>query len=316
MAGSSPVRRSIQSPDRHRYGSYLSQERNNLNNHHDALNASKEEHDRVRDHAIRALEKHTFQLEQLRIQDEESRILEKQKREKERLEREQRLREEELRLRELEAQKVPKLPPKPVTEAAPATAKPDATGVNGAKEPAQPIVSSVEPAAVRAKPLPTITPSTEPTSGTTRAGNNPAVGQQQGNLPKSNPFATASVAPTPSPFPAAQKSATTPFGQPAAVKQVNGFGAATPVPAATPPSVLVQAIQRPDRYVQIHQSLKKLRATVKQQMTTNVELKKNAGNMRREIRKSIGQLTGERGANKQQVRFEARRIQNLLLTLA
>lgn len=315
MAGSSPVRRSVASPspDRHlhRYGSYLSDDRNNINNHHEALAASKDEHDRVRDHALQALEKHAFQLEQLRINDEESRILEKQKREKARLEQERRLREEEKRLRELEAQHIPKLPPKPPAEIAPPAAKTENASTNGVVSSTQSaaIKASVENATGTSKPSSTGAPPAEKANGTTSNSAPTAAPVAQAAAPaasKPNPFATiqsSSPAASPNPFAAAAKSAS-PFGQTPAAPAVNGFKTATP--AAPAPAV----VQAPDRYVQIHQSLKKLRASIKQQMTTNPDLKKNAGNMRREIRKCIGQLTGEKGANKQQLE----KIRNVLTT--
>ncbi|KAH6655113.1 GLE1-like protein-domain-containing protein [Truncatella angustata] len=316
MAGSSPARRSLQvtSPERNTYGTYLSNERNNLKNHDEALAASKDEHDRVRDYALRALEKHVYQLEQLRIQDEESQILEKQKREKERLEREKKLREEEKRLRELEAQQIPKLPPKPSVEAAPApapaAARTEPTGSNGA--------AGAPLGAASSKGLDAVAPSTQRTNGTNVANTtqptappaqeaSPLVAKQSESAAKPNPFAssgTPAATPASNPFAAGNKPAASPFGRPPGAPAVNGFNTPTPgVPSSTIGRVAVPtpAAQTPDRYVQIHQTLKKLRASIKQQMTTNIDLKKNAGNYRREIRKSIGQLTGERGSNKQQL---------------
>jgi len=51
------------------------------------------------------------------------------------------------------------------------------------------------------------------------------------------------------------------------------------------------------QYVALHQRLKVMRKFVIEQAKVNQELKKRVGNMRREIRKSLGQLTGEKGAN-------------------
>jgi nucleoporin GLE1 len=171
------------------------------------------------------------------------------------------------------------------------------------------------------RPSPAAIHSAEPANGTSQVGDIPAAAsapqqitpgaaKQNDNAPKPNPFATItnpSTAPALNPFAAASKPAVpavSPFGKPAGTTAVNGSSTVTPAPDTSitaDGAARSQAAQGPDRYVQIHQNLKKLRASVKQQMTTNLELKKNAGNMRREIRKSIGQLTGERGANKQQV---------------
>ncbi|KAK6071775.1 GLE1-like protein [Seiridium cupressi] len=327
MAGSSPTRRNAQvaSPERPPYGTYLSAERNNLTSHHEALAASKDEHDRVRDYAIRALEKHAHRLERLRLEDEEAQVVEKQKRERERLERERKLREEEKRLRELEAQQIPKLPPKPPPATVATSPKVEATGTNGIAKDTRPTGPSSSLFGLPSSGPFAATPTTVQANGGSSAGVKPAagptpqqatpdIGKETGNAPKSNPFAattkaatTSNAAPAPSPFATAPKPAapaTNPFGKPAGSPAVNGSSTAAPTPipsAAASSAAQTQAAQRTDRYVQIHQSLKRLRASLKQQMTTNQDLKKNAGNMRREIRKSIGQLTGERGANKQQL---------------
>lgn len=46
-----------------------------------------------------------------------------------------------------------------------------------------------------------------------------------------------------------------------------------------------------DRYVEIHKKLKELRKFMMEQAKTNTALKSRMGDMRREIRKSMGQLT-------------------------
>jgi nucleoporin GLE1 len=72
-----------------------------------------------------------------------------------------------------------------------------------------------------------------------------------------------------------------------------------PLPAPPP------AQQPPDRYTEIHKNLKALRKSMAEQAKTNAALKARMGDMRREIRKSVGQLTvssGVAGVNKTQVR--------------
>jgi nucleoporin GLE1 len=53
-----------------------------------------------------------------------------------------------------------------------------------------------------------------------------------------------------------------------------------------------------DRYLEIHKSLKQLRSFVTEHAKQDPGLKKKMGEMRREIRKSVGQLTEGKGANR------------------
>jgi nucleoporin GLE1 len=315
MTGPEPPRRGVQfsSPERAHVVTYLSDNRNNELTHQEALAASKAEHDRVRENALRVIEIHTLQLEQLRLEEKESLIRERQKKEHERLEREKRLRAEEQRLRDLEAQQVPELPPKPKSQEPPA--KPAPSAVNGASQSS----ISTQPAATTAaaskpglfdtsKDSPASTPLGEQINGASKVDAKPAAspfGTLQPSVPAtSSPFAklpATTLASTTNPF-GEPAPAANPFVKPAPTLMSNGV-ASVPVQAAPVQAAPVQAQPPPaaDRYVQIHQNLKKLRAMIKEQMTTNIDLKKNAGNMRREIRKSIGQLTSEKGANRDKV---------------
>ncbi|KAH8652398.1 GLE1-like protein-domain-containing protein [Xylariales sp. PMI_506] len=297
--------------------SYLSETRNNELSHKEALEAAYQEHERVREAAIRAIQLHAHQLEQERLQEEQRQILERQKREVERLKQEQRLRDEEKRLRELEAQSIPKLPP-------PQPAAPPAPAIPTPPSPSQPNGSSAIPergiaaaAAVSkqdapAKPNPFASPagsSQPPTNGVkTSIESAPPVAPSA-----VSPFASAATPPTiPSTNPLAKQA--NPFEKPSS-PAINPFTQATPqvngiiapaanangptTHAATTHSTQSRVVQ--DRYTQIHQNLKKLRAAMVAQMNANPQLKKRAGEMRREIRKSVGQLTSEKGANKKQL---------------
>ena len=62
------------------------------------------------------------------------------------------------------------------------------------------------------------------------------------------------------------------------------------------------SVPGPDRYVQIHKNLKQLRASLAEQAKTSQPLKQRLGSMRRELRKNLGQLVGEKGGNKKQAR--------------
>lgn len=55
------------------------------------------------------------------------------------------------------------------------------------------------------------------------------------------------------------------------------------------------------RYLAMHKQLKHLRKFVVDQSKSNTQMKKRLGEMRREVRKSVGQLTAEKGANRQPV---------------
>ena len=55
------------------------------------------------------------------------------------------------------------------------------------------------------------------------------------------------------------------------------------------------------RYLEIHRALKELRKFMTAQAKQNAQLKEVMGNMRREIRKSVGQLRDGKGANRVQV---------------
>ncbi|KAI1867961.1 uncharacterized protein JN550_006768 [Neoarthrinium moseri] len=327
MAESSPARKSAQisSPERRHIGSYLSDDRNNELSHQQALAAAAVEHERVRLAALKTIETHALRLEQLRLRDEESRILERQRIERERLEQERKLRDEEKRLRDLEAQKVEKLPPvepkpKPKPEASDVPAPTTGNGPDGTHTEVSGPGASAKPAAL-VPPKASLfgTSSASPATETQGQANGTAAksaspfqqtpsATQQAPAP-SNPFlkaTTPAAAPATNPFAKPTKAAANPFQKATPTPAANGLPTNATVPAAAPSQI--QRTQAVDRYIQIHQSLKKIRASIKEQMKTNIDLKKNAGDMRREIRKSIGQLTGERGANKQQLE----RIRNTL----
>jgi nucleoporin GLE1 len=75
--------------------------------------------------------------------------------------------------------------------------------------------------------------------------------------------------------------------------------------ASTRESAPSQSFPGADKYLEIHKRLKQLRAFVTEHAEQDPGLKKKMGEMRREIRKSVGQLTEGRGANKTPVsRFQ------------
>lgn len=58
------------------------------------------------------------------------------------------------------------------------------------------------------------------------------------------------------------------------------------------------------KYIEIHQNLKKLREMVKQGVQHDSKLKERIGDMRREIKKCVGQLISGKGANKAPASFQ------------
>ncbi|KAK6954172.1 Nuclear pore complex nucleoporin component [Daldinia eschscholtzii] len=283
MAGSSPAARKSQqwssSPDRSRLSSILSEPRNTEISHHDALAQAQAEHDRVREAAIRVYHDHELQLERKRLLDQQKWILEQQRLEEERIRAEERLRAEEERLRALKAKTVPKLPPEPPTPVA------QTNGFATAQSQTQPTPTTANLGGLsNSKPSPFGAQQPSSTNGLKEHAN----GTTHPN--PSQPFGQPKITPQGQP-----SSSPSPFAQPAkaAAPQSNRLTAAAP----TTPSVSTNI----DRYVEIHRNLKKLRASLLQQSKLSPPLKKRMGDMRRELRKNMGQLVGEKGGNKKQI---------------
>ena len=288
MSDSSPApRRSRQwsSPDRDDLSAFLSENRNNELLHLEALAAAQAEHERVREAAIRAYQTHELKEKNRRLREQQERIREEQRKEEERIRNEERLRLEEERLRALRAKTVPKLPPEP--EVAPSTlTSPVASAFAPAKQkepqslqPPPPQVNGSSGAKPAAQPLSPLVPQPPPQT-------QPA---QQSTQP-SNPFQRLAQ-------PTQQQ-------QQLQQQQQNGVSTASKPPqaSAAPAPTAPRAAPGLDRYVEIHQNLKKLRASLAEQAKSSPPLKQRLGNMRRELRKNLGQLVGEKGGNKTQVR--------------
>ncbi|VUC22614.1 unnamed protein product [Clonostachys rosea] len=284
MTRSSPPasRRSLllSSPDRRFLSSFLGEDRNTECSHRDALEAAQAEHDRVREAAIRAYQLHELELERKRIAEAELK-------EKQRLQVEAQIVAEELRLRELRAKTIPKPPPEPPTPKAEPPAKPEP-----AKAPAQ----AAAPAA--AKP-PTAPPTASTANATLKAAPStsifpPAAAKQ--NTAPANPFQNALSKPA-QPANAAPSQPTN--GAFAPAKQpTNGTQQPTPAQPVSNGQAANQGLI--NRYTEIHQELKKLRKNlVAESKVPGSPMKGKLGTYRREIRVSIGQLTGTKGANAQ-----------------
>ena len=244
--------------------------RNSEDVHNDALAAAQAEHDRVREVALRAVQLNELRESSLRLQAHA-----RQEAERIKVERERAL--EEIRIRELENKarqilrpplRVPtpppvKLPgriPSPRTFPAPQTQAPSPI-MKTAPAQIHRISSAVESA-----------PQTSPT-------------------PSSNTRGLIQAA-TPSRITAPPRTMQSPAPQPRQVRP--------PQPAADPSKNRLVSHVLPDggRYTSIHKSLKDLRKYVADLGKQNSAFKKKTGEMRRAIRQSVGQLIGEKGANK------------------
>ncbi|KAI0881104.1 GLE1-domain-containing protein [Annulohypoxylon maeteangense] len=292
MSGSSPApRRSRQwsSPDRRSISSLLTESRNSPLSHQDALAAAQAEHDRVREAAIRVYQDYESQQERRRLLEQQERILQQQKQEEERIRTEERLRAEEIRLRELKLKTVPKLPPEPP---APVT---EVNGSATSQNPTQPTLvgakleqTSTSKTPQFGLPQPALTNGLNGHANGT-SGTKPTQPTIQSMLsqPLSQPNITPQAQVQPSSIPS-------PFSQPVkpTPTQQNGFPAAAPAK----PSVGVTK----DRYIEIHQNLKRLRESLLQQSKSNPALKQRMGDMRRELRKNMGQLVSTKSGNRKQ----------------
>jgi nucleoporin GLE1 len=260
----------------------LADDRNSEARHRHLLEAARREHERVREDAERVYR------EQLQ-KDERQRLLDERRKEEERIRLEEQLAAERVRLNALKAKKIAIPPPLPDPEppVLPAAVKgktPASAPPNGIA----PQQQATTPAAPVAASLPGVVPVPKP----------PAVAQP-----------TQPQTQTPAAIPNKASEPTRPAGS---VLGINGLLNNSPQPngvASTPGTsrspAPPPAQPRPDRYSEIHKNLKILRKSMADQSKTNPALKERMGDMRREIRKSVGQLTvssGVAGVNKTQVK--------------
>ncbi|KAL2760641.1 hypothetical protein ACRALDRAFT_2097013 [Sodiomyces alcalophilus JCM 7366] len=277
-------------PGRRPLSDYLSDDRNSELSHREALDQARIEHERIRLNAIRIGELHELKEQQRRIEEEQKRIAELRRKEEDRLRAETAVREEQERLRKLQAQKVPELPPQPEPAKAPQQQQAQS------KQPPQQQVKEGT-AAVNGLTGQT-TAKQDSRSSTATSPFAPATGPST-TAKTPSLFAAAAQPPPQKPFAPAQPSngvqPSTASKQPAAATVV-----AKPETQAgqPPPTTLPQS----DRYVQIHQELKKVRKELdRQSKIPGSPLKGKLGDMRRQVRKAMGQLTAGKGANSQPI---------------
>lgn len=316
MAGSSPAHRNS-------YNAYFSSpgglsdildpDRNSEARHRILLEKARREHERVRAEAEKVYQDHLRKEEQARLQEERLR-------EEERIRREESIAAERKRLQALKDKKV-EIPPLPPKEE---------------PKPKPPVQTPTQPTpAPSPSPFANAGTSNNSLSAKAGSGSSPFQQQQQGSLlngsssqasasttttavpqppttspatniavsslltpPNSNPFAASVQTPTPSPTPAA------PAANAFAPAQQQGQTNGTVVSQTAKPAPQLRSPAPPDRYETIHKTLKQLRRFMLDQAKTNRALKDRMGDMRRDIRKCVGQLIhGPPGANRSQVRY-------------
>ncbi|KAM3510987.1 hypothetical protein MY11210_005386 [Beauveria gryllotalpidicola] len=272
MSRSSPARKGqqlVSSPERGFRRSFLFDTRNDELSHLDALAAAQAEHDRVREAAMRVYEMHE-------LKEESERIRQQQEREQERLKAEAELAAKERKLHELRAKSIPKPTPPPEPKQEPARAAPSL--------PAKPAENAADAKS-----------QTQQNSAQKQS----AVKQEPPSAlkPQTNGFGISTAKPA------------QPVAQPELVKPASNlaFPASNTAQPKTQPVALQPTQRAPEppkpsasteRYLQIHQELKRLRTSLQAEAKVpGSPLKGSMGTYRREIRVSIGQLTSGRGAN-------------------
>jgi len=280
---SSPVSRiAFSTPTRPELSEFLTEARNSPEAHKRGFEEAQREHDRVLQAALHVIKIHRLEEETRRIAEEGRRRKELAEAEQKRVEDERRAEaqrlEDEARLQALKAKPIPRPSPPPAPPAEPPKQieKPP-PAVNGTTPQGK---AAQQPAAVNgAAALRSATPSVPPA---TSIFGQPSTSAPTGTTAKPStvvpPAAASQSSPRPNPF---QQPVPT-SAPPAAQAQANG--AAISSQSAPPPTVV-------DRHLQIHKRLKELRANMTEAAKSNPALKAVMGDMRREIRKSIGQLT-------------------------
>ncbi|KAL2262922.1 hypothetical protein VTK26DRAFT_8971 [Humicola hyalothermophila] len=187
--------------------------------------------------------------------EERQRLLEERRKEEERIRLEEQLAAERARLNALKAKKIEIPPPLPDPE------PPAAPKVNGNAIESSHTTSQEQQATTQRSPKPrAASPAAQPSHQAVPNGLSQPSEQAK-------PASPASDAPQPN-------------------------GVKTSAETLSPPSA---AVAGPDRYTEIHKNLKVLRKSMTEQATSNKALKAKMGDMRREIRKCVGQLTVSAG---------------------
>lgn len=272
--------------------------RNTEELHHGILEAARLEHERVRNEAMRIFQitliheqqlraQHEIRAEEERLRIEEMRL----KIEENRVNTERQSALAELRRRELEeaARKIPIVPPKPPTP--PPVAEVPRAPAQTASDPSQ---NQSQPPQQQQQQQQQQPPQQNNNSG----GGFGAPSQQTS---QSRPPQQDSAFSQPQPQTQQQTNGFSsnqqpPPKQPSAQPTPQQQPTPTSKPSASSKDHLLPGVER---YVEIHKNLKQLRQYLVTEGKQNIPFKKMLGDYRRAIRQTVGQLTGERGANRE-----------------
>ncbi len=257
-------------------------EQNAVHKHAVELAAAHAEHKRVRDSALRAYKNHELREAQERLRRQQLQELERLKLEAEKA-------ELAAKVLELQRKKVPvPVPRSPTPPPAADPSKPAADASSRRTQNEQVLhrlehVAPRSPARQKTPPLPSAPspPSGAPSQNASAA---PTSIQHQSQPSKALIFPQKQTAIT-------RASTSTDASQKPLATITVPQGTARD---ADPPHGLPGS----QKYLEIHKRLKQLRAFLADRAKQDAALKKRMGEMRREIRKSVGQLTEGRGANK------------------
>lgn len=276
-------------------------ERNSEETHKIALAAALARHNEIRERALEILE-----LEQLREEAEMLRQKRIQTEERVKLETQRAM--EQLRIREEEnkARQIPQPPPRvPTPPPAIAPAVPQPKQHENATTSASQQANQLPPATA---------PQQHSSSNASQTNQTKATAQSTVQQHLNQPIPSQPSKPQPTVSDAVKKQAEAPAKQ----QNQNPQLAQAPMTAITTPQHLQNPshtlqseetssahTQKPQNlhesveiYVTIHKNLKEVRKAIRERGEKDAQFKKKAGEMRRAITRSVGQLTGERGANK------------------
>ena len=242
--------------------------------HKAALAAAQAQHQRVRDSALRAYSNDV-------LRQEHELLRRKQVQELERLKLESEKAQLEARLQELQRKKI--IPPAPRAPSPPPPRAPvpkQFTPSQNQSPNGQNHSLAQQDAIARTPSLQKASPrSVEARQSFPHPAEPSAAQNQSSRLPSIPPKRADIPSPSPAPSKVLINSTTTPR-------------------APTHDSTSPHAFPGAEKYLEIHKRLKQLRAFVTEHTKQDPGLKKKMGEMRREIRKSVGQLTEGRGANR------------------
>jgi len=229
--------------------------------HKDALAAAQEEHRRVRESALRAYRNNELREAKEKLLEAQLQEVERLRLEAERAELAAQVLELQRKQIPIPAARAPSPPPPPPPQPQPQPPKNKLQQLGSVQQgPKSKDTSSTQQHAVIASPE--------------ERGPPPAEGSSQKPPTLPGPAAPSTLAEAIKGHPTAK------------------VGLSTPAPSAPPSESPVAR-----KYLDIHNRLKQLRAFVIEHANRDPELKKKLGEMRRQIRKSVGQLTEGKGAN-------------------